>query len=191
VILGNPMEEMPPPTREIEELLTGGSEGRETNRVVATVLSTGVVRSTKLATEIGDSHWRALVERHDEVTRLELARFGGIEVKSTGDGFLAVFDGPAPAIRCADAIHVDVHGLGMEIRAGIHVGECEVLGNEVGGPAFDIAARLSASAAPGEIVVSRTVSDLADGSGIAFVERGTQSLDGVPGELSVLTVRMD
>ncbi|MEK6327436.1 MAG: adenylate/guanylate cyclase domain-containing protein [Actinomycetota bacterium] len=173
---------------EIEEFLTGVRHVREPDRVLATVLFTDIVGSTERAAELGDARWRAVLERHGEVTRSELARFGGREVKSTGDGFLATFDGPARAIRCAEAIRGAVRGLGMEIRAGIHTGECEVMGDDVGGIAIHIAARVNAVAVSGEILVSRTVRDLVVGSGIAFEERGTQTLKGVPGEWSLLAV---
>ncbi|MEK6273280.1 MAG: adenylate/guanylate cyclase domain-containing protein [Actinomycetota bacterium] len=173
---------------EIEEFLTGVRHVREPDRVLATVLFTDIVGSTERAAELGDARWRAVLERHGEVTRSELARFGGREVKSTGDGFLASFDGPARAIRCAEAIRGAVRGLGMEIRAGIHTGECEVMGDDVGGIAIHIAARVNAVAVPGEILVSRTVRDLVVGSGIAFEERGSQTLKGVPGEWSLLAV---
>jgi len=173
---------------EIEEFLTGVRHVREPDRVLATVLFTDIVGSTERAAELGDARWRAVLERHGQVTRSELARFGGGEVKSTGDGFLARFDGPARAIRCAEAIRGAVRGLGMEIRAGIHTGECEVMGDDVGGIAIHIAARVNAVAAPGEILVSRTVRDLVVGSGIAFEERGSQTLKGVPGEWSLLAV---
>jgi class 3 adenylate cyclase len=173
---------------EIEEFLTGVRHVREPDRVLATVLFTDIVGSTERAAELGDARWRAVLERHAELTRSELDRFGGREVKSIGDGFLATFDGPARAIRCAEAIRGAVLGLGMEIRAGIHAGECEVMGDDVGGMAVHIAARVNAVAAPGEILVSRTVRDLVVGSGIAFKERGTQTLKGVPGEWSLLTV---
>ena len=122
------------------------------------------------------------------MTRAELRRFGGNEVKATGDGFLATFDGPARAIRCAEAIRAAVRPLGIEIRAGIHTGECEVIGADVGGIAVHIAARVNALAAPGEILASRTVRDLVVGSGIAFQDRGTETLKGVPGEWSLLAV---
>jgi len=149
---------------------------------------TDLVGSTERAAELGDARWRAVLERHGEVTRSELFRFRGREVKSIGDGFLATFEGPARAIRCAEAIRTAVRGLGMEIRAGIHAGECEVMGDDVGGIAVHIAARVNAVARTGEILVSRTVRDLVVGSGIAFEERGTQTLKGVPGEWSLLAV---
>jgi class 3 adenylate cyclase len=173
---------------EMEEFLTGARHAREPDRVLATVLFTDIVGSTERAAELGDARWRTVLERHGEVTRSELARFGGREVKSIGDGFLATFEGPARAIRCAEAIRAAVRGLGMEIRSGIHTGECEVMGDDVGGIAVHIAARVNAIAAPEEILVSRTVRDLVVGSGIAFEERGTHTLKGVPGEWSLLTV---
>jgi class 3 adenylate cyclase len=173
---------------EVEEFLTGARHAGAPQRVLSTVLFTDIVGSTERATELGDARWRAVLERHGEVTRAELVRFGGKEVKSTGDGFLATFDGPARAIHCTEAIRGAVGGLAIEIRAGIHTGECEIIGEDVGGIAVHIAARVNALAAPGEILVSRTVRDLVVGSGIAFEERGTQALKGVPGEWSLLAV---
>lgn len=173
---------------EIEEFLTGARHAATPDRVLSTVLFTDIVGSTERAAELGDAHWRAVLERHGEVTRAELVRFGGKEVKSTGDGFLATFDGPAAAIRCAEAIRGALRVLGVEIRTGIHTGECEVIGEDVGGIAVHIAARVNALAEPGEILTSRTVRDLVVGSGIAFQERGTETLKGVPGEWSLLAV---
>jgi class 3 adenylate cyclase len=173
---------------DIEEFLTGARHAATPNRVLSTVLFTDIVGSTERAAELGDAQWRAVLERHGEVTRAELARFDGKEVKSTGDGFLATFDGPAAAIRCAEAIRGAVNQLGIEIRMGIHTGECEVIGEDVGGMAVHIASRVNALAAPGEVLVSRTVRNLVVGSGIAFEERGTQTLKGVPGEWNLLAV---
>lgn len=173
---------------DIEEFLTGARHAATPDRVLSTVLFSDIIGSTERAAELGDAQWRAVLERHSEVTRAELGRFGGREVKSTGDGVLATFDGPACAIRCAEAIRAAVRPLGIEIRVGIHTGECEVIGEDVGGIAVHIAARVNALAAPGEVLVSRTVRDLVVGSGIAFEERGTQTLKGVPGEWSLLAV---
>jgi class 3 adenylate cyclase len=173
---------------ELEEFLTGARHAATTERVLSTVLFTDIVGSTERATELGDARWRAVLERHNEVTRAELARFGGREVKVTGDGFLATFDGPARAIHCTEAIRDAVSGLGIEVRAGIHTGECERIGGDVGGIAVHIAARVNALAGPREILVSRTVRDLVVGSGIAFQERGTHPLKGVPGDWDLLTV---
>jgi class 3 adenylate cyclase len=173
---------------EIEEFLTGVRHVGEPDRVLATVLFTDIVGSTERAAELGDARWRAVIERHGEVTRSELQRFGGREVKSMGDGFLATFDGPARAIRCAEAICGAVRGLGMQVRAGIHTGECEVMGDDVGGIAVHIAARVNALAAPGEVLASRTVRDLVVGSGIAFEDRGMHTLKGVPDQWSLVAV---
>jgi class 3 adenylate cyclase len=173
---------------ELEAFLTGVRHAPTAERVLSTVLFTDIVGSTERATQLGDAHWRAVLERHDEVTRAELVRFGGTEVKSTGDGFLATFDGPARAIRCAEAIRDAISALGIEIRAGIHSGECELLGTDVGGIAVHIAARVNALARGREILVSRTVRDLVVGSGIAFEERGVHALKGVPGDWSLLAV---
>jgi len=173
---------------EIEEFLTGTRHVREPGRTLATVLLTDIVSSTEAAARLGDARWRALLERHDEVTRAQLSSFRGREVKSTGDGFLATFEGPARPIRCAEAIRGALENLDIEIRAGIHTGECETMGNDVGGLAVHIAARVSALAAPGEILVSRTVRDLVVGSGIGFSDRGVHELKGVPGRWEVLAV---
>jgi class 3 adenylate cyclase len=173
---------------EVEQFLTGARHAGTPTRVLSTVLFTDIVGSTERATELGDAQWRAVLERHGEVTRAELVRYDGNEVKATGDGFLATFDGPARAIHCSEAIRRAVSVLGIEIRAGIHTGECEVIGEDVGGIAVHIAARVNALAGPGEILVSRTVRDLVVGSGIAFEERGTHSLKGVPDEWSLLAV---
>ena len=173
---------------DIEEFLTGARHAATPDRVLSTVLFTDIVGSTERAAELGDAQWRAVLERHGEVTRAELGRFGGKEVKSTGDGFLATFDGPAAAIRCAEAIRGAVHQLGIEIRMGIHTGECEVIGEDVGGMAVHIASRVNGLAAPGEVLVSRTVRDLVVGSGIAFEERGIVELLGVPGTWQLLAV---
>jgi class 3 adenylate cyclase len=173
---------------EVEEFLTGARHATTAERILSTVLFTDIVGSTERATELGDARWRAVLERHSEVTHAELTRFGGNEVKSTGDGFLATFDGPARAIHCTEAIRDAVTGLGIEIRAGIHTGEFERIGGDVGGIAVHIAARVNAIAEPREILVSRTVRDLVVGSGIAFQERGTHTLKGVPGDWDLLAV---
>jgi class 3 adenylate cyclase len=173
---------------EVEEFLTGARHAGKAERVLSTVLFTDIVGSTERATQLGDARWRAVLERHGEVTRAELRRYGGKAVKATGDGFLATFDGPARAIHGTEAIRGAVGALEIEIRAGIHTGECEIIGEDVGGIAVHIAARVSAMAGAGEILVSRTVRDLVVGSGIAFEERGIHSLKGVPGEWSLLAV---
>jgi class 3 adenylate cyclase len=173
---------------EIEEFLTGARHAREPDRMLVTVLFTDIIGSTERAAQLGDARWWAVLERQGEATRAELQRFGGREVKSMGDGFLATFDGPARAIRCAEAIRAALRGLGIEIRAGIHTGECDLIGEDIGGLAVHIAARVKALAGAGEILVSRTVRDLVVGSGIAFAERGVHSLKGVPGEWNLLAV---
>src|SRR5262249_32130784 len=167
---------------EIEEFVTGARQVPEADRVLATVLFTDIVVSTTRAAEMGDQRWRDLLERFQTLVRRDLASFRGREVKTLGDGFLAIFDGPARAIRCARAIRERVRSLGIEIRTGLHTGECQLMGDDVGGIAVHIGARVAASAAAGEVLVSGTVKELVTGSGLAFVDRGTQELRGVPGE---------
>ena len=164
---------------EVQEFLTGSRPLPEPERVLATVLFTDIVDSTRTAAELGDHRWREILERHQRAVRDTLGRFQGREVKSTGDGVLATFDGPARAIRCARAIVEESEPLGIRIRAGLHTGECEVMGDDIGGIAVHIAARVSALAQGGEVLVSRTVKDLVVGSGIAFADRGAHTLKGV------------
>jgi class 3 adenylate cyclase len=164
---------------------TGASEQ---DRVLATVLLTDIVGSTARAAELGDSAWHALLERHHSAVREQLARFRGVEHDTAGDGFFVSFDGPARSIRCACAIREAVEGLGLEIRAGIHTGECELLDGKVSGIAVATGARVSAQARPGEILVSQTVKDLVAGSGITFAERGPAELKGIPGEWRLYAV---
>jgi pimeloyl-ACP methyl ester carboxylesterase len=166
---------------EVESFLTGAPARREPDRLLATVMFTDIVESTRRAAELGDARWRALTERHDSLVRRELDRFRGREVKTLGDGFLATFDGPGRAIRCASAIRAGVAPLGLELRAGLHTGECEVIGDDIGGLAVNIGARVGAKAQAGEVLVSQTVRDLVAGSGFAFVDRGQHELKGVPG----------
>ena len=151
------------------------------DRMLATVLFTDIVGSTEKACELGDRTWTDLLERHRHVTRALLARYRGIEVKTTGDGFLATFDGPARAVRCAQALCEAVRPLGLEVRAGCHTGEIELLGADVGGIAVHIGARVAALAGPSEVLVSSTVKDLVAGSGLVFEDRGEHELKGVPG----------
>jgi class 3 adenylate cyclase len=165
---------------EIQEFLTGTRGAPEPERTLATVLFTDVVDSTRTASELGDQRWRELLERHHRTVREALVGFGGREVKSIGDGFMATFDGPARAIRCARAIVESSEEAGLRVRAGVHTGECEVMGEDIGGIAVHIAARVSALAEPDEVLVSRTVKDLVAGSGIDFTDRGTHTLKGVP-----------
>jgi class 3 adenylate cyclase/DNA-binding SARP family transcriptional activator len=164
---------------ELERFLVGAPPARAPDRVLATVLFTDVVDSTQRAAELGDRRWRDLMARHEAIVRDRLARFQGREVKALGDGFMATFDGPARAIRCAAAIRDAVMPLGLELRAGLHTGEVEVVDDDVHGIAVAIAARVAALAAPGEVIVSRTVRDLVAGSGIEFEDRGTHELKGV------------
>ena len=173
---------------EIEEFLTGVRPGPKTDRVLATVLFTDIVDSTRLATEMGDSRWRDLLERHQELVRRHLERFGGREIKTTGDGLLATFDGPTRAVECARAIVADAPSIGVEVRAGIHTGEVELMGDDVGGIAVHVAARISALAEGRTVLVSRTVRDLVIGSGIDFDPCGSHSLKGVADEWEVYTV---
>ena len=173
---------------EVEEFLTGHRAVHEPDRMLATVMFTDIVDSTKRAAEMGDRDWRSLIERHDELMRREIERHRGRAVKTMGDGFLATFDGPARGIRCAMSAREAVRKLGIEIRAGLHTGEVEVIGDDIGGIAVNIGARVGAAAGPGEVLVSRTVTDLVAGSGIAFSDRGAHALKGVPGEWQLYAV---
>jgi class 3 adenylate cyclase/predicted alpha/beta hydrolase len=173
---------------EIEEFLTGARGGAPHERVLSTVLFTDIVGSTELAVRIGDRAWRDLLERHHAEIRRELERWRGREVSTAGDGFLATFEGPARAIRCAVAATEAVRPLGLEIRAGVHTGEVEISNGDVKGIAVHIGARVSALAGPSEVLVSRTVVDLVAGSGIAFEDRGVHGLKGVPGVWGVFAV---
>jgi class 3 adenylate cyclase len=173
---------------EIEEFLTGTRRGPEPDRVLATVLFTDIVGSTEKATEVGDRRWRELLDRHHAVVRQQLALYQGREVDTAGDGFLATFDGPARAIRCAAAVQRAMPGIGLEVRAGVHTGECELHGDKVAGVAVHTGARVLSHASPGEVLVSQTVKDLVAGSGIEFEDRGTHELKGVPGEWRLYAV---
>jgi class 3 adenylate cyclase len=165
---------------EVEEFLTGARHAPETNRVLATVLFTDIVGSTERAAGLGDRRWRELLEQHHALVRRELERFRGREIDTAGDGFMASFDGPARAIRCAHEVVDAVGSLGIELRAGVHTGECEQIGEKLGGIAVHIAARVASTARPGEVLVSQTVKDLVAGSGIPFEDRGAHELKGVP-----------
>jgi class 3 adenylate cyclase/pimeloyl-ACP methyl ester carboxylesterase len=165
----------------IEEFVTGTRPERPVDRMLATVLFTDIVGSTTRAVELGDNAWRELLARHNDRTREQLAAFRGTEVTCTGDGFLAIFDGPARGVRCARAITESVHDLGIEVRAGLHAGECEVLNDNIGGIAVHIGAHVAAAAGSGEVLVTSTVHDLVAGSGIAFEDAGDHELKGVPG----------
>ena len=174
--------------QEIAEFLTGHQAEVADDRVLATVLFTDIVDSTRRAAEIGDRDWHALLDAHDAVVRAQLARFRGREVNTSGDGFLAMFDGPQRAIRCAMAIRDAVQALGIEVRAGLHTGECEVRGEDIGGIAVHIGARVSALAGPNDVLVSSTLRDLVIGSGLEFEDRGAHELKGVPGEWHLFAV---
>jgi class 3 adenylate cyclase len=178
---------------EIKSFLTGiwesgGWEEQEPDRVLATVLFTDIVRSSEKASALGDRGWRDLLERHHDLVRRELLRFRGRELDTAGDGFLASFDGPARAIRCACAIVESLRELDLEIRAGLHTGECELVDGKVAGIAVHTGARVAAHAQPGEVLVSSTVKDLVAGSGIRFADRGLHELAGVPGEWHLFAV---
>jgi class 3 adenylate cyclase len=176
-------------TDEIERFVTGVRPSVESDRVLATVLFTDIVASTEKESEVGDRKWRELLDRHDQLSLEQIERFRGRLVKSTGDGLLATFDGPARAVRCACEIESCVRDLGIEIRAGLHVGEIELRGEDVTGIAVTIARRICDSAATGEQLVSRTVTDLVAGSGLEFDDRGERDLKGVPGRWQLYAVR--
>jgi class 3 adenylate cyclase len=173
---------------EIEEFLTGSRHAQPSERALATVLFTDIVASTERAAALGDQRWRALLERHDDLVRREVTAHGGREVKSLGDGFLLAFDGPARAIRCGLGILAEARELGLEVRAGVHTGECEIRGEDLGGMAVHIGARIAGMAAPGELLASSAVRDLVIGSGIGFADRGTHELKGVPGQWQLLAI---
>lgn len=172
---------------EIQEFLTGTKPVPELDRVLATVLFTDIVGSTEHAARLGDHAWRDLLNSHDALVRKEIARFRGREIKTVGDAFIATFDGPARAVRCACAIRDAVRQLGVEIRAGVHTGEIQLHDEDIGGIGVHITARVIAAAAPREVLVSSTVKDLAAGSGIVFKDRGLHALKGVPDECRLFT----
>jgi class 3 adenylate cyclase/pimeloyl-ACP methyl ester carboxylesterase len=174
--------------QEIHEFLTGHQADVLDDRVLATVLFTDIVDATRRAAEMGDRDWHALLDAHDAVVRAQLARFRGREVNTSGDGFLAMFDGPQRAIRCAMAIRDAVQALGIQVRAGLHTGECVVRGDNIGGIAVHIGARVSALAGPNDVLVSSTLRDLVIGSGLEFEDRGAHELKGVPGEWRLFAV---
>ena len=175
----------------VEEFLTGRrhEEPVEIDRVLKTVVFTDIVGSTERAAELGDRRWREVLDAHDAMIRSQLGRYRGEEVSTTGEGFLAAFDGPVRAINCAETIATRSNDLGIEIRAGVHTGECELRGDNLAGIAVHIGARVAAIAGPGEVLVTSTVRDLVNGSGIEFTDRGVHTLKGVPGEWQVLAVR--
>jgi len=177
-----------PILRELHDFITGTPGGPVPEDVLATVVFTDIVGSTQRAAELGDAEWHRVLERHDDLVRSELGRWRGREVKQLGDGFLASFEGPARAIHCAQAIAEGVRQFGLEIRTGIHTGQCERRGDDLAGMAVHIGARVGAAAGAGEILVSSTVRDLVVGSGIEFADRGVRELKGVPGEWRVYAV---
>jgi class 3 adenylate cyclase len=174
--------------QEIAQFLTGQQADVADDRVLATVLFTDIVDSTRRAAEIGDRDWHALLDAHDAVVRSQLSRFRGREVNTSGDGFLAMFDGPQRAIRCAMSIRDAVQALGIQVRAGLHTGECEIRGDDIGGIAVHIGARVSALAGSNDVLVSSTLRDLVIGSGLEFEERCVHQLKGVPGEWRLFAV---
>jgi len=174
---------------EIEEFITGARHRLEPDRVLATVMFTDMVGSTQRAAELGDSRWRELLNNYYAVVRKELTAFRGREVNTAGDGLLATFDGPARAIRCACSVRERLRPLGLQVRTGLHTGECEVISDDVGGIAVHIGARVASTAAPDEVLVSSTVKDLVAGSGLQFVDRGAHYLKGVPGEWRLFVVQ--
>jgi class 3 adenylate cyclase len=167
--------------------LTGVRTGPEPDRVLATVLFTDIVGATRRAAEMGDRAWKEPLRQHHFIVRQQLERYRGREIDTAGDGFLATFDGPARATRCGQAIAEAVKSLNLQIRAGVHTGECEVMGQKLGGIAVHIGARVMSSAAPDEILVSSTVKDLVAGSGLRFESRGAHVLKGVPGEWNLFS----
>jgi class 3 adenylate cyclase len=186
--VGGAMQENEYSIEAIEAFLAGSPQHRIPDTVLATVLFTDLVGSTEKAAGLGDRSWRELLERHNAVVRRELERFRGVELDTAGDGFFASFDGPARAIGCARAVIEHVRDLGLEVRAGIHTGECERVGSKLAGLAVSVGARVSAAAGPGEALVSGTVRDLVAGSGIRFEDRGMHELKGVPGEWRIYSV---
>ena len=174
---------------EIEDFLTGARHSVEPDRVLATVLFTDIVGATERAARLGDRGWHDLLDSHHALIRSELVHFRGREIDNAGDGFLATFDGPARAVRCACAISNGVRALGLEIRAGLHTGECELMGDKLGGIAVHTGARVAARATSGEVLVSSTVKDLVAGSGLSFENRGVQDLKGIPGEWRLFAVQ--
>jgi class 3 adenylate cyclase len=174
--------------QEIAQFLTGQQPDVADDRILGTVLFTDIVDSTRRAAEMGDRDWHALLDAHDAIVRVQLNRFRGREVSTSGDSFLAMFDGPQRAIRCAMAIRDAVQTLGIQVRAGLHTGECEVRGDDISGIAVHIGARVSALAGPNDVLVSSTLRDLVIGSGLEFEDRGAQQLKGVPGEWRISAV---
>ena len=185
---GRDMVEPPAVVAMVEEFVTGAAPAPVDDRVLATVLFTDIVSSTDHLATVGDRAWRMQLDRHDSMVREQLAAFRGREVDTAGDGFFAVFDGPARAIRCAEAVIDGARGLGIDVRAGVHTGECEVRGNGYSGIAVHTGARIAALAGGGEVLASRTVKDLIAGSGIDLEDRGVHQLKGIPEPWQVFRV---
>ena len=175
---------------EVAEFLTGDRPVVEVERILTTVLFTDIVGSTAMAASVGDQRWHSILDVHDQTVREQLKHFRGREINTTGDGFVASFDGPARAIRCAQAISEVTEKLGVRLRVGLHTGECEVRGDDLGGLAVHIAARVAALAGSGDVLVSGTVKDLVVGSGIEFIERGEHELKGVPGSWKLFALQV-
>jgi len=172
----------------VEEFFTGAPPAHAADRMLATVLFTDIVDSTATAAALGDRRWRDVLDSHDDLVRRQLSRFAGREVKTTGDGFLALFDAPSQAVRCAEAVVAGARPLGLAVRAGVHAGEVERRGEDVGGVGVHLGQRVAALAGPDEVLVSSTVKDLVVGSDIAFVDRGNHTLKGIPGEWRLFAV---
>jgi class 3 adenylate cyclase len=176
---------------EVEEFVVGTRGARDVERVLATILFTDIANSTRTLAESDDKHWRELLDNHDQSAKRQIVRFGGQMIKSTGDGILATFNGPAQAIRCGMAMRDDALRLGVDIRVGVHAGEIERREHDIAGIGVHIAARVLVCADPGEVLVSRTVTDLVAGSGMTFVDKGEHELKGVPGNWQLFSVRDD
>ena len=183
------LDDMETVLSDIQEFITGERPTDSSDRILATVLFLDIASSTERAAALGDTAWRNLLNSYYAIVRKELARFRGKETNTTGDSFLATFDGPARAVRCALAIALAVRQLGIEVRAGVHTGECELMGDNVGGIAVHTGARIMARAEPGGVLVSGTVKDLVSGSGIDFQDYGVHQLKGIPGEWRLLAAR--
>ncbi len=174
---------------EIGEMLTGRAQATSPSRVLATVLFTDLVKSTEEAVRLGDNRWRELLEHHRDIVRKELARWQGQEINTTGDGFLATFDGPARGVHCALAATSAVQSLGIDLRCGLHTGEIETIGDDIAGQSVHVGARIAALADPGEVRVSRTVKDLVAGAGFSFTNEGEHTLKGIPDKWQLFTVK--
>lgn len=173
---------------EIEEFLTGSRHDAEPDRILATILFTDIAGSTERAAALGDRRWRELLEQHHAMVRRKISEYRGREIDTAGDGFLMSFDGPARGVRCANAVIDDARKLGLEVRAGLHTGECEIMGDKLSGLAVHIGARVAANASAGEVLVSSTVKDLVAGSGLRFDDRGMRTLKGIPGEWRIFAL---